>query len=78
MTESKPTWRVARSDCDCPKRSRGIPIFKIIKKKWIHFYSVFNSEVRIYKRKQESKKKESFSFFLVAFLVESVFSFFFS
>ena len=35
------------------------------------------AEVRIYKRKQESKKK-SFSFFLVTFLVERVFSSFFS
>ena len=35
-------------------------------------------EVRIYKRKQESKKKKKvFLFFLVAFLAESVFSFFF-
>ena len=36
-------------------------------------------EVRIYKRKHESKKKRKkvFLFFSVAFLVESVFSFFF-
>ena len=37
-----------------------------------------SAEVRIYKRKQESKKKDiSFSCFLTFFLVVSVFSFFF-
>ena len=37
------------------------------------------SEGRIYKRKQEigKKRKKAFLFFLVAFLVKSVFSFFF-
>ena len=49
----------------------------------IEEYRAINSlithpEVRIYKRKEESKKKRKFFFFLVAFLFESVFSFFFS
>ena len=40
----------------------------------------YTSEVRIYKRKEESKnkRKKAFIFFLVSFLVESVFSIFFS